>query len=54
MNKTGLVSLSVGLTLELCLSVTVLCCTAGFVTGMKIKQRIDLKFLVKLKKFSQE
>jgi hypothetical protein len=27
-----------------------LCYSVGFVTGMKIEQRIDLKFLVKLKK----
>jgi hypothetical protein len=27
-----------------------LCCSAGFVTGMKIEQLINLKFLVKLKK----
>jgi hypothetical protein len=35
---------------ELCLSVTMLCCSAGFVTRMKIEQCINLKFLVKLKK----
>jgi hypothetical protein len=34
---------------ELCLSVTMLC-SGGFVTGMKIKQCINLKFLLKLKK----
>jgi hypothetical protein len=35
---------------ELCFSVTVLCCSAGFMTTTKIKQRVNLKFLVKLKK----
>jgi transposase len=35
---------------ELCLSVTMLCCSAGFVTRTKIEQHIILKFLVKLKK----
>jgi hypothetical protein len=33
---------------EFCLSVTMLCCSMGFV--MKIEQCINLKFLVKLKK----
>jgi hypothetical protein len=35
---------------ELYLRVTMLCCPAGFVTRTKIEQRINLKFLVKLKK----
>jgi hypothetical protein len=39
---------------ELCLSVTKLCCSAGFVARMKIEQRINLKFLVKLKKTPTE
>jgi ribosome-binding protein aMBF1 (putative translation factor) len=39
---------------ELCLSVTMLCCSAGFVTMMKIEQRINLKFIVKLRKTPTE
>jgi hypothetical protein len=35
---------------ELYLSVTMSCCSTRFVTRMKIKQHINLKFLVKLKK----
>jgi hypothetical protein len=35
---------------ELCFSVAMLCCSARFVTRMKIEQRINLKFLVKPKK----
>jgi hypothetical protein len=37
---------------ELCLSVTMMCCSAGFMTSMRIKQRINLKFLVKLEKIN--
>jgi hypothetical protein len=40
-NKTGFAS-------ELCLIVTMLCCSAGFVTRMKLEQRVNLEFLVKL------
>jgi hypothetical protein len=34
---------------ELCLSVTMLCCSARFVARIKIEQHINLKFPVKLK-----
>jgi hypothetical protein len=36
--------------LSLSFSVTVLCCSARFMTRMKLKQHISLIFLVKLKK----
>jgi hypothetical protein len=39
---------------EPCLSVTVLCCSAGFVTRFKTEQGINQKFLVKLKEAATE
>jgi hypothetical protein len=38
---------------ELCLSLTMLCSSAGFVTRMKIEQRINLKFLANMTNTSE-
>jgi hypothetical protein len=39
---------------ELCLNVTVLCCSTGLMSRTKIEQRINLKFLVKLERAPTE
>jgi hypothetical protein len=54
-NKVGLICLPIcisGFVHELSLNVTVLCCSAGFVTRIKFKWNIVVKFLVKSEKNS--